>query len=1041
MSSTSPENAAVAGNVTTTKAAPPVSAGPQENVRCRFCYKMLKNARGLNTHLRSCQKKKDLEQNTNVSQENNTNSQVAENSRPSADTPVNRGVWGPHSAEEIYEISSSIYDEIIYWKNNIFTVPSGAAGKRYLQECTRLIDIWTEDQAPVSHIALKMLMCMPKILLQKPFKKSKSKLHSVYLNKRLDLWKNGKFDELMKENRSIQEKLRQGASNFETPEHIARVFARLISQNKIHAALRLLDKNQELGVAELTDANLQILKSLHPDSEKADESILMNGELPYFDPIIFNNIDETSISKAANRTRGAAGPSGMDADAWRRCLISKNFGKTGKELRIAIAKMTQQLCTREVNVIPGSNRTSIEAYTSCRLIPLEKAPSGIRPIGIGEVLRRIIGKAIVTEIRPDIIQAAGSIQVCAGQKAGCEAAAHAMKEIFEDADSDAVLFIDASNAFNSINREAMLHNIRYLCPPMATYMRNCYGIPARLFVAGGVEIQSAEGTTQGDPIAMPAYGIGILPLLSVIKPAEEGDRRRMKHVAYADDLAGGSKLKKIREWWDKVVENGPKYGYFPKASKSWLVVKADKEQEARVLFDKTDINITIEGRKYLGGHTGTEGGKEDYVGELVEEWVSQLEVLSEIAKSEPQAEYSAFTAGFKHKLTYFIRTIPGLSELVKPVDDIMNKKFIPAITDRSAISEEVRRLLSLPVKLGGLGIPIFSECAPIEYENSRKLTETLMEKILAQETEYIIDEQKEREKVAEQKREKEQRNQLILEDLRGKMSKKQTRANDLAQLKGASAWLTSLPLQSEGYVLNKREFYDALALRYRWHLKYLPTRCQCGHDFTMDHAMQCQLGGYVHRRHDHIRDLFAKLLDVVADGVEIEPRLQPLSGEVLPPGSNIDDESRLDFAGKGFWQNSEMAFFDVKVFSPFAKSHVNKNLDALFKSEEKKKKDKYNDRVIQIEHGSFTPVVLSSSGGFGREGSCFVSRLIDKIAEKQGTEKSLVANYVRSKVSFELVRAQVACIRGSRSLKKISVDVNEIEVVEQSSQIRDFPGD
>ena len=64
---------------------------------------------------------------------------------------------------------------------------------------------------------------------------------------------------------------------------------------------------------------------------------------------------------------------------------------------------------------------------------------------------------------------------------------------------------------------------------------------------------------------------------------------------------GGAKLRKIREWWDRVVENGPKYGYFPKAEKSWLVVKAEVEQEAIEIFKDTGVNITIEGRKYLGG--------------------------------------------------------------------------------------------------------------------------------------------------------------------------------------------------------------------------------------------------------------------------------------------------------------------------------------------------------------------------------------------------------------------------------------------------------
>ena len=74
------------------------------------------------------------------------------------------------------------------------------------------------------------------------------------------------------------------------------------------------------------------------------------------------------------------------------------------------------------------------------------------------------------------------------------------------------------------------------------------------------------------------------------------------------------------------------------------------------------------------------------------------------------------------------------------------------------------------------------------------------------------------------------------------MNEEKKRANDLAQLKGASAWLTSLPIKDEGFVLNKREFFDAVAMRYRWDMKRLPLNCSCGKQFTMDHAMQCPLG-------------------------------------------------------------------------------------------------------------------------------------------------------------------------------------------------------
>ena len=238
---------------------------------------------------------------------------------------------------------------------------------------------------------------------------------------------------------------------------------------------------------------------------------------------------------------------------------------------------------------------------------------------------------------------------------------------------------------------------------MGTYLKNCYATPLRMFVAGGGEIMSSEGTTQGDPMAMPGYGIGILPLLVLIK----ADDPALKHVAYADDIGGGSKLVNLRRWWEKVEYFGPLLGYYPKASKSWLVVKEEMLSEAETLFNGTGINITTEGRKYLGNFVGKRTGEEDYVKELVEDWVNQVEELSKIAKCEPQAAYSAFTAGFKHKMTYYMRTIPDLNEIMQPLDNVINKSFIPAITEEHILSPDDRKLLSLPATLGGMGIPFF----------------------------------------------------------------------------------------------------------------------------------------------------------------------------------------------------------------------------------------------------------------------------------------------------------------------------------------------
>lgn len=511
----------------------------------------------------------------------------------------------------------------------------------------------------------------------------------------------------------------------------------------------------------------------------------------------------------------------------------------------------------------------------------------------------------------------------------------------------------------------------------------------------------------------------------------------LKQMAYADDIGGGGKLRILRKWWGNVEQFGPCFGYYPKASKSWLVVKEDKYEEALTVFaDRPEINITTQGRKYLGGFVGKKEGSEEYVKELMNDWVSQLEVLSEIAKTEPQAAYSAFTAGFQHKMTYFIRTISDLADILEPLDNVINNKFIPAITEGQILSAADRELLSLPVRLGGLGIPIYQEICSREYENSRKATQLLSPKIVAQEAEYVHDQAREREIDREIRKARDEAHKHKLDRLRTNMTKGEKRGNDLAQMKGASAWLTSLPLKDEGFILNKREFFDALAMRYRWDLRRLPSKCACSQGFTMDHALQCPLGGYVIWRHDRMRDLFASLLDDVANGVRTEPPLQPLSGEELTPGSNLEDEARLDVAARGFWQRCEMAFFDIKVFNPYAKSHMKNSLQSVFRTAEQNKKTKYNDRVIKVEHGTFTPVVMSSMGGFGKESNRFVLKLVEKVAEKKGIEPSIVANYIRTKVSFELVKCQVNCIRGSRSLwDKTVIDTGESEVVHNTASI------
>ena len=208
------------------------------------------------------------------------------------------------------------------------------------------------------------------------------------------------------------------------------------------------------------------------------------------------------------------------------------------------------------------------------------------------------------------------------------------------------MLIDASNAFNALNRTAALHNIRVLCPTIAAYAINTYRRAARLFVTGGKELRSEEGTTQGDPLAMSLYAISLQPLISRLQISSEA-----KQCWFADDATGSGSFEDLKKWWDELLHSGPALGYFPNAKKCWLITKPEREEAAKEVFGETMINITTEGQKHLGAALGSRSYLEEYVGEKVEDWVNQVTNLTAFASSQPQASYAAFTFGLRHRLT------------------------------------------------------------------------------------------------------------------------------------------------------------------------------------------------------------------------------------------------------------------------------------------------------------------------------------------------------------------------------------------------------
>ena len=197
----------------------------------------------------------------------------------------------------------------------------------------------------------------------------------------------------------------------------------------------------------------------------------------------------------------------------------------------------------------------------------------------------------------------------------------------------------------------------------------------------------------------------------------------------------------------------------------------------------------------------------------------------------------------------------------------------------------------------------------------------------------------------------------------------------------------------------------------------LPSNCTCGASFSVEHALSCAKGGFPSIRHNEIRDLTATLLTEVCNDVCIEPELQPVTDEELTGSTaNSRTGARLDIAANGVWGGTfERTYFDVRVFNPHAPSNRQTNLQSVYRKHEKIKKRAYEQRIREIEHATFSPLVLSATCGLAMEANTFYKRLASMLASKWDHNYSSTLCWLRCRLAFSLLRSSIQAIRGARS--------------------------
>ena len=166
-----------------------------------------------------------------------------------------------------------------------------------------------------------------------------------------------------------------------------------------------------------------------------------------------------------------------------------------------------------------------------------------------------------------------------------------------------------------------------------------------------------------------------------------------------------------------------------------IIVKKKKLEEAQALFRNSGVKVTTDANRYLGSAFGSKASLQDMLRREVRNWLGTMKKLSDIANIQPHAAFAAFVHGICNQWSYLIRNTPDPEDLLYPFEEAIVRDFLPALIGRE-VTDEVRELLALPARLGGLDISIPTRKSRDEYDTSKTVTQPLVAAIIKKDSNY-----------------------------------------------------------------------------------------------------------------------------------------------------------------------------------------------------------------------------------------------------------------------------------------------------------------